>query len=162
MARHATAAATLLAVLLLAGCSPDIEGSNEVKTLDEAKAELFAVETDLVAYVPSSAVTETTHAEDSAVLFDCDGGYTWPGSTQLRIDPSTDTQAILDDIYADYSTKSEWEAGWDETSGGRYLTMTREDGLKFAVGPLESGAVFDIASFSSCFALEDYDPNARY
>ena len=153
--------ATAMATLLLTGCTT--EGPTTVTTIDEAKAELFAVQNELLAYVPATAITSPAEVStDSGTLIDCESGYSWPGTARVRIDPATDTDGILDAIHADWASKSGWTATWDETSKARYLTLTRDDGLKFALGPLSDNTVFDVASFSTCFALDDYDPNVRY
>jgi hypothetical protein len=150
-----------MATLLLTGCTT--EGPTTVTTIDEAKAELFSVQHQLLAYVPEAAVTSPAEvSSDSGTLIDCDSGYSLPGTGQVRIDPTTDTDGILTAIESDWASKPSLTATWEETSKTRYLTLTRGDGLKFALGSLSDNTVFDVASFSSCFALDDYDPNARY
>jgi hypothetical protein len=152
--------ALAVATLLLTGCST--EGPTTVTTIDKAKAELFTVQEELLAYVTPLATSEPDVSTDSGTLLDCAGGYVWPGTAQVPIDASTDTDAILDEIAAEWAARDGWTTTWDETSKARYLTLTRDDGLKFALGPLNDNTIFDVASFSTCFALDDFDPNARY
>jgi hypothetical protein len=161
--RGVAAAAMILA---LVGCanSPE-EGAETVsKTLEEAKAELWAVETELAAYVPDEVVTDRyPHLEKTGVLFDCgEGRYTWPGAMQLRIDPATDTDAILDRVHTDWSSKPDWSVEWVSTESSRYLSLVHADGLQFDLSALRSNTVFDIGSFSSCFELADYQPLNEY
>ena len=160
------AAAAAAVIVALTGCaSGPGEGAETVsKTLDEAKADLWAVEAELVSYVPDEVITERyPHSETARALFECgDGRYTWPGAMQVAIDPATDTDAILDQIHDDWAPKPDWTAEWVTTESSRYLSLKHADGLQFAVSAMKGNTVFDIGGFSSCFELTDYSPLHEY
>lgn len=159
---------TVAAMMALAGCSTTAAEENDVAlTLEQAKAQVWEVESEIVALVPESAITERyPHAETSAVLFECDDPdtYNWPGGTQLAIDPATDSGAIVQEIHDAWAEDPDWELKWvsDGADGVFHLDMYRTDGLHFAVMNLEGNTVLDISAFSPCFVLTDYDPLQSY
>lgn len=137
-------------------------------SLDEAKNELLMVEDELVGYIPERAIVKTyPRAEKANTLFKCDEDDTfyWPGSAQFDIRPETDSAAIMQEIYDDWSQKPGWTVKWVDryTDNGVYhLDMQRDDGLNFGIMNLRSNTVLQFLSFSPCFKLSNYDPNSSY
>lgn len=163
----ALAAGLLILIAPLAACSPTPQEDPVTLTLDEAKAEVRQAEDEILALIPPDIVTETLpRQETSSVLFDCEqpGTYFWPGSAQLRIDPGTDSGAVIEAIYDAWAGKDDWTLTWKKQGeeGVYHLDLLRDDGLHLAVANLESNTLLDVSSFSRCFALEDYDPNKSY
>lgn len=136
-------------------------------TLEQAKNEVWRTEDELSAFVPSTVITRRwPRAETSNVLFECgkQGIYYWPGLLEVSIDPATDTGAIVEAIYGEWSVRSDWVATWRARGeGGQYhLDLQRNDGLNVAVMNLRGNTLLHFGSFSPCFELADYDPNKPY
>lgn len=135
--------------------------------LQEAKQQVWAVEDELVAFVPSDSVTtQYPRTETSRVLFECEapGTYFWPGGVQLGIAPETDSGAIIGAIHDEWTAREGWTATWvDPGTGGFYqLDLLRSDGLHVGVMNLKGNTILDFRTFSPCFELPDYDPNKEY
>jgi hypothetical protein len=170
MTRRAGAVVALVVALgaALCACSVTPQEAPVTLTLEDAKAEVFSAEDEVIAAIPADVVTETLpRTEKSRVLFECEapGTYYWPGGAQLRIDASTDSGAVIGAIHDTWAAKSDWTVTWKEQGekGGVYhVDMVRDDGLHLAVMNLEDNTLIDVSSFSPCFALDDYDPNTSY
>ncbi len=136
-------------------------------SLDEAKNELQMVEDELVSYIPENVIVKTyPRAEKANTLFECgeDDTFYWPGSAQFDIRPETDSAAIMQEIYDDWSQKPGWTVKWIEQDANNvyHLDMQRDDGLNFGIMNLRSNTVLQFLSFSPCFKLSNYDPNSAY
>lgn len=138
------------------------------RTLEEAKTDLQTVQDELVSSVPSDVITTTYPSPaTSMVLFDCGykDTYYWPGGPQLKINPTTDSQSILKNIYDTWLKKPDWTVTWitDNKHDGVYtLDLLRNDGIHVAIANLDNNTTLDFSGFSACFTLRDYDPNKAY
>ncbi|WP_375386233.1 hypothetical protein [uncultured Microbacterium sp.] len=168
MTRRWALALVLALAAPLTACAMIPQEAPVTLTLEDAKADVRAAEDEVIALIPADAVTETLpRTETSRTLFTCDtaGTYYWPGGAQLKIDPSTDSGAVIGAVNDAWSAKDGWKVTWveqGEKDGVYHLDMLRDDGLHLAVMNLERNTLLDISSFSPCFALDDYDPNRSY
>lgn len=156
-------AAVALAATLTA-CQQPTEGTP--MTLDEAKSDYLAAQAELRASIPAEVVLEDLGTVETAALLPCDADpelFVWPGAMTVSIAPDTDTDAVLDEIAAEWTAKEGWTQERSATSGGApTLDLAREDGLSLGVAALEGETVLQISGFSPCFAMVDYDPLEKY
>lgn len=139
-----------------------------MRSLNEAKQDLFEVEAELIALIPEG---ERAHAaqdrsDTTSMLLDCgDGTWYWPGHAVVTLAPHADVDRLLELVAAEFGSRADWSVSSVEGSPDR-LDLLREDGLRFFVGPVGSDGeirFWDLNSFSACFALEgEHDPFAEY
>lgn len=166
--RLSVALATIVLSVALTGCGSGTGEEPVTMTLEEAKSQVWQVEDELVALIPSEAVTQRwPRQETSAVLFECSdqpGRYYWPGGTEIGIDPATDVDAVLTGIHDAWLGRPGWQVRWlnHGTDGKYHLDLLREDGLHFGITNLAGNTRLHFGGFSPCFELADYDPHRTY
>ena len=124
--------------------------------LATAKPATRAQQDELLAVVPSAAVSTTKQTETSRALFECEsGGYYWPGTLDIALSEDADGAALLEQIKADWSARSGWTVR-DKTSvnGDPELVIVSEEGYRHAIEFNPERNALNVLSSSACFQME--------
>lgn len=123
--------------------------------LATAKQSTRAQQDELLAAVPSAAVSTTRHTETSRALFECEGGgYYWPGTMDVVLSGDADGAALLAQIKADWSARNGWTVR-DKTSvnGDPELVIVSEEGFRHSVEFNPQRNALNVLSSSACFQM---------
>lgn len=138
---------------VVSGCASAEKGTS--MNLDEAKARTLAVQQEIVDLVPPSGVLDNYTKATSKVLWECDGGYYWPGHTTLKLDADVDRAAVVASIASRWQAAEGWTVGEETTDAGNpALDLKNSDGTRVFVVMDEAELTLDLSSYSPCFALE--------
>ena len=156
MASRLRLVALLALVVSLAGltaCSSTNGPENHV-TLEEAKQSALATELEIAGLVPAANTVSVDQRKTSSTLFECTGGYTWPGRTTVELTGEVDTTALADSIAAHWKAKDGWAAGIDKTEAGLpRVDIQGPGGAEYLVSVQNGGTELRISSRSECFEL---------
>lgn len=154
--RRRTAIVSLVAVLLLAGCSQG-ENVDENLTVDEAKAIAQEMEREIAALVPDEYVTDVVQ-NSTGTLMQCDTerGYQWAGSTRVYITDGLDVEAVVASASDEFGSRDGFRVEQDVTVDGEPSAhIIGDHGAGYLVERSVDGTYMDISSFSPCFRLPD-------
>ena len=153
--RLLTTASTLCVAASLAACAPATDPRGLSLDLATAKESIFAQQDELLAVIPTEAVASTKQTETSRALFDCEGGgYYWPGTFDIVLTSDADGAALLKDIKADWSAKSDWTVR-DKVSVNNdpELVIVSEEGYRHAIEFNPDRNALNVLSSSACFQM---------
>ncbi|MCB5293675.1 hypothetical protein [Arthrobacter sp. SO3] len=150
----AAATVTCLAAAL-AACAPATEPRSPSMDLATAKQSTRAQQDELLAAVPSAAVSTTRQTETSRALFECEGGgYYWPGTMDVVLSGDADGAALLAQIKAEWSARNGWTVR-DKTSvnGDPELVIVSEEGYRHSIEFNPQRNALNVLSSSACFQM---------
>ncbi|WP_454132422.1 hypothetical protein [Microbacterium lacticum] len=116
-------------------------------TISEAKSQTLGVEDRIVGLIPAEYVAEVVR-QPQGVLLACDEEHVaWAGGLDVAMQSDPDFTQILEGIESDF--------GAVNTYGDPKLTLVDQHNGTWIIGPMKSGAVLSVLSFSQCFATPD-------
>lgn len=160
---------TPVVVVLLAfglgACSGGAGAETPGVTLEEAKARVLEVETEIASYVPEENVKFQNQNQMSKVLIPCLGtddlSY-WPGTTNIALQGEFDEEAIIAKIAAHFSADPEWTIErMPDQEGTPSLVLLSDHGYRFTADYF-GGPSFTIKSESACFPTTDLAGMTEY
>ena len=149
-------AVVLAGVLAFSGCLQEGGAVDDPLTISEAKSQTLGVEDRIVGLIPAEYVAEVVR-QPQGVLLACDEEHVaWAGGLDVAMQSDPDFTQILEGIESDFGADARYTSTLEtDTYGDPKLTLVDQHNGTWIIGPMKSGAVLSVLSFSQCFATPD-------
>ncbi len=122
--------------------------------LSAAKAQSLAVEKQVAGDIPAADVASVDQLTSSLTLFDCPGGFRWPGRTTVTLASGVDPEQVIASLGPQWSGKKGWTVTRDTTPDGLpRVQLVNADGAEFLISIEDHKTTIQVESRSACFAL---------
>jgi len=135
----------------LSGSRPPVPLSQQ--TLVEVKADVKAIEQELIMFVPPELVDGPVESAGGSTLGCRTGGASWGSHTSVPVTSQPDLDEFASDLEATWDRAGEFDVDLTEAStGDPRLVLTSPSLGRYYVERVEE--FLQVASFSTCFAYD--------